>query len=53
MELYLLRHGIADDDAPGGRDADRALTAEGKKKLRDLLKVAANADRVRRPMPRG
>lgn len=44
MELYLLRHGIADDDAPGGRDADRALTAEGKKKLRDLLKVAANAD---------
>ncbi len=44
MELYLLRHGIADDAAPGGRDADRALTAEGKRKLRELLKVAADAD---------
>jgi phosphohistidine phosphatase len=44
MELYLLRHGIAEDAAPGGRDADRALTAEGKKKLRELLRVAAGAD---------
>lgn len=44
MELYLLRHGIAEDSAPGGRDADRALTAEGKRKLRELLKFAAQAD---------
>ena len=43
MELYLLRHGIAEDFATTGRDADRALTAEGKRKLRDLLKVAAQA----------
>lgn len=43
MELYLLRHGIAEDIAASGRDADRALTAEGKRKLRDLLKVAATA----------
>jgi phosphohistidine phosphatase len=43
MELYLLRHGIAEDFAASGRDADRALTAEGKRKLRDLLKVAAQA----------
>ncbi|WP_031498891.1 phosphohistidine phosphatase SixA [Bryobacter aggregatus] len=43
MELYLLRHGIAEDSAPGGRDADRALTPEGRKKLRELLKVAAAA----------
>lgn len=43
MELYLLRHGIAENGAPGGRDADRALTAEGKKKLRDVLKLAAKA----------
>jgi phosphohistidine phosphatase len=43
MELYLLRHGIAEDFAATGRDADRALTAEGKRKLRDLLKVAAQA----------
>jgi phosphohistidine phosphatase len=41
MELYLLRHGIAEDLAPGGRDADRALTAEGKRKLKEVLKVAS------------
>jgi phosphohistidine phosphatase len=44
MELYLLRHGIAEDIAPTGRDADRALTAEGKRKLREILKVAAQAE---------
>ncbi len=44
MELYLLRHGIADDLTPGQSDADRALTAEGKKKLREILKVAAKAE---------
>lgn len=43
MELYLLRHGIAEDVAPGGRDADRALTTEGKKKLREVFRVAAAA----------
>ena len=43
MELYLLRHGIAEDNAASGRDADRALTADGKRKLRDLLKFAALA----------
>jgi phosphohistidine phosphatase len=43
MELYILRHGIAEDGQPGGRDADRALTAEGKRKLRDVLKLAAAA----------
>lgn len=43
MELYLLRHGIAEDLAPGGRDSDRALTTEGKKKMREILKVAAQA----------
>ena len=43
MQLYILRHGIADDGKPGGSDADRALTLEGKRKLRDLLRVAARA----------
>jgi phosphohistidine phosphatase len=43
MELYILRHGIAEEGKPGGRDADRALTSEGKRKLRDVLKVAARA----------
>jgi phosphohistidine phosphatase len=43
MELYLLRHGIAEDDSPTGKDADRQLTEEGRRKLRDTLKTAAGA----------
>ncbi len=43
MEIYLLRHGIAEDPRPGMKDADRALTAEGKKKLREVLQVAKAA----------
>jgi phosphohistidine phosphatase len=40
MEIYLLRHGVAEEGRPGSRDADRALTAEGRKKLRAVLEVA-------------
>jgi phosphohistidine phosphatase len=29
MIVYLMRHGIAEDQAPLGRDADRELTREG------------------------
>ena len=43
MEVYLLRHGIADNDSPTGRDADRPLTDEGRRKLRDVMKVVAAA----------
>jgi len=43
MEIYILRHGIAEDDGPGGSDAERSLTSEGKKKLRDVLRVAGKA----------
>jgi|SRR5579863_64356 phosphohistidine phosphatase len=43
MELYLLRHGVAEDHAPSGRDADRRLTEDGKKKLRKVLARAHNA----------
>jgi phosphohistidine phosphatase len=43
MQLYLLRHGIAEDASAGMRDADRALTPEGKSKLRDVLSRAAQA----------
>ena len=38
-----MRHGIAEDNSPTGKDADRRLTEEGREKLRDLLKVAAKA----------
>src|SRR5690242_19051443 len=42
MEIYLLRHGIAEDRAEGG-DAQRALTDEGQKKLRRVLERAEKA----------
>jgi phosphohistidine phosphatase len=43
MQIYLLRHGIAEDGRPGQADADRALTAEGIKRLREILKRARTA----------
>ena len=43
MEIFLLRHGIADDARHGLPDAERALTKEGKEKLRRVLKRAAEA----------
>ena len=43
MEIYILRHGIAEDGHAGQPDSERALTAEGKKKLRAILKVAREA----------
>jgi phosphohistidine phosphatase len=44
MEIYLLRHGIAEDVHAGQADADRQLTPEGKEKLRRVLKRARSAD---------
>ncbi len=43
MEIYLLRHGIAEDARAGEPDSERSLTSEGKKKLRGVLGVAADA----------
>ncbi|HXP85229.1 MAG TPA: phosphohistidine phosphatase SixA [Bryobacteraceae bacterium] len=43
MELYLLRHAIAEDRSATGRDADRKLTAEGLDKLRHVARLAAAA----------
>ena len=42
MLIYLLRHGIAEEGF-GKRDSDRALTDEGRQKLRALLSTAARA----------
>jgi phosphohistidine phosphatase len=42
MEVYLLRHGIAEDRNQEG-DAARVLTDEGRKKLRRVLERAAKA----------
>ena len=41
MQIYLLRHGIAENSTP---DSDRALTPEGRDKLRRVLARARAAD---------
>jgi phosphohistidine phosphatase len=43
MQIYLLRHGIAEDAQPGHADSERALTSEGREKLRRVLKRARAA----------
>ena len=43
MEIYLLRHGIAEEQSATGRDADRRLTDEGRSKLRKVLELAHGA----------
>ncbi len=43
MELYLLRHGIAEDGRPGRPDAERELTAEGREKTKAVLQMAAKS----------
>jgi phosphohistidine phosphatase len=43
MQVYLLRHGVAEKDRPGLSDADRALTQDGRRKLRQVLRAASEA----------
>jgi len=38
-----LRHAIAETATPGSEDGDRALTPDGKKKLREVMRVARMA----------
>jgi phosphohistidine phosphatase len=42
LEIYVLRHGIAEDHNAAG-DAQRALTDEGRRKLRRVLERAGKA----------
>jgi phosphohistidine phosphatase len=41
VQIYLLRHGIAENTTP---DSERALTPEGREKLRRVLARARAAD---------
>ena len=38
MTLYVIRHGVAEEPSPGGDDASRRLTAEGRTKMRAVAK---------------
>jgi phosphohistidine phosphatase len=48
--VYLLRHGVAEDQAEGGADAERALTADGVRKLeragRTWRRLVDDVDRI-------
>lgn len=43
VQLYLLRHGIAEDNGPDGRDESRRLTSDGRTKLQAVLEAARAA----------
>ncbi len=40
MQIYLLRHGIAEDARPGQPDSERALSVDGRKRLRAVKRRA-------------
>lgn len=44
MQIYLLRHAIAEESRPGQADRARALVPEGRKKLKEVLRLARQAD---------
>src|SRR5437879_5542161 len=44
MKLYIMRHGPAEDDAPSGRDFDRALTHAGRDRVHDVARALAKKD---------
>jgi len=43
MQVYLLRHGIAEDKNTSGKDRDRELTSKGRDELKSVLKTVAHA----------
>jgi phosphohistidine phosphatase len=42
--LHLLRHAEAEDLSPSGRDADRRLTEDGRRRMKSVAKVIARMD---------
>jgi len=43
MNISILRHGTAEDKAPGESDAQRRLTKDGKRELKAVLRLARRA----------
>jgi phosphohistidine phosphatase len=44
VKLYIMRHGPAEDSSASGRDFDRALTASGRDRVRDVARVLVRED---------
>jgi len=44
MNVYILRHGEAEEGGSRVADRDRKLTAKGKRDLKEVLKVARDAE---------
>lgn len=44
MELYLIRHGIAEEHKPGIKDEERSLTKEGRQKTEKIAQRLAKLD---------
>jgi phosphohistidine phosphatase len=44
MQLFVIRHAIAEDATPGQPDPDRALTAAGGRKLKQIVKGLRRLD---------
>jgi phosphohistidine phosphatase len=38
MDLYVVRHGVAEEPTPGGHDADRELTPDGVRKVKRAVR---------------
>jgi phosphohistidine phosphatase len=45
MEIYIVRHGIAEDVSPDGSDESRALTDEGRRKMKEEAEGFARLER--------
>jgi phosphohistidine phosphatase len=44
MEIWLLRHALAEERSDSGRDADRTLTEDGHKRARDVARGLARLE---------
>lgn len=44
VRLYVMRHGPAEDEAASGRDEDRALSASGRERVRNVARALVDAD---------
>lgn len=44
MLIHILRHAEAEDVAPSGRDADRRLTDDGRRRMKSVARAIARLD---------